>query len=214
MEEGPKFRVGDAFPADDERRVAAVRLLLASRHLSMAILALGQVKAIPAQQEIDYRTHLILMIISATEEATRAFLDADACGCFEPLEGEPGLVDSLSLLRHESDPSRADSLWNRLIVRIRNNAGAHWNGKLIARALRALENEELPAFLRGESARDIDLGIPLGSEVAHGIVYMATGILLADEENEERMARYSLAAFNAAMALSGWMTAHPLDSDR
>ena len=73
-----------------------MRLMLASRHLFIAVCALAQVEKIPSQLQLEYRYHLGLMIVSATEEAARAFREADALGCFEPVEMHPDLRAELA----------------------------------------------------------------------------------------------------------------------
>jgi hypothetical protein len=152
----PTFRVGDAFPPGDHKRVSLVRFLVAAQSLSAIT------RVIPVLPEADaYREskhYLMLFSLGAAYEAANAFWGALQHDLFAPLSSltldEIILAEigaSISRLTVDCDPICPDSLRSKLVRRVRNNFSFHWDMGRVRRSLAEVEDEIVPAWAGGSN---------------------------------------------------------------
>ncbi len=152
----PTFRVGDAFPPGDDKRVSLVRFLVAAQSLSAIT------RIIPVLPEADAyresRHYLMLFSLGAAYEAANAFWGALQHGLFAPLSSlalDKITLDeisaSISRLTVDCDPTRPDSLLSKLVRRVRNKVSFHWDMDKIRRSLAQVEDETVPAWAGGSN---------------------------------------------------------------
>lgn len=165
MAKYPQFRVGAAFPESPS-----------SVHLLQALLCVRQ--GLSYMRPLVHRDHLeesvqteqffflFLASVAAAKEAADAFREADRHAAFsEPqFQDAPSLSEALAFVRDHADAENDESLYKRIILDYRHNAGAHWSAKLIARALRDLQLEEMDVAQGGETT--FDSSIPLARVLA------------------------------------------------
>jgi|GEM_PF-6179328 len=141
------FRVGQVFPATPAN-TALMQLWIATRHilvLQRALLA----KPGPDHIEHEQFLHTFLAITATTKEASDAFRLADSLGCFQTLPQD--LNPQLAMARTECAKNDPKSIHNRLLVRLRNTAGAHFGKTLIQQGLSLLKAESFPLRVGGDS---------------------------------------------------------------
>lgn len=178
----PEFRVADVFPRNDKmtalmRFVVTTRPLIsvarADHHLPEDLLT----KTVDAEQ-------LMLGSIADAKEALDAFREADQLRCFAGLQkvADAELKARLRRLRLHSNPNNPRSLYKRVILWARYNAGGHWSLKLVGKALEEFKDESVPAWV-GEGKRVIDGYIPL----AHAIVRKISKIWDRSKAERQRL---------------------------
>ena len=167
MPDYPTFRVGAVFPAD-ERNAALMQLMLTTRQWMVLSRALFQ--DLPTDVQNEQFLHIMLLGAGAAKEAADSFRRCDELKWFEdlllpPLRNNP---DPLALARRECTGSNPKSLYEQVLQRVRNNAGFHWSSKLLARGLRELSAEEVPAAQGGLT--NFDTSIPLALVLASQVL--------------------------------------------
>jgi hypothetical protein len=160
------FRVGDVFPPE-ERPVALVRLLLATRQL-MALLHASIHASRSSPGEKERLLFLLLSTIAAAKESTDAFRDADNLRCFAGLDeigtSEPNHVnEALARLRTDGSKVSDDSLYSLILKQIRDRASWHWSRNGVRDGLIALSDERYDQFLGSD--RGWDQSLPLARDL-------------------------------------------------
>lgn len=137
MEDLPKFKVRDAFPAD-EQHALLISLLVAVRHLNVLSFAGGPTEDPIAGRE--FIIHTFLASITTISEIYGLFTEADAKGLFDFIEqgNETETQNALERVRDRC----ADPGVTAAYAKIRNNAGAHWSSKVTRRVLREIADKE------------------------------------------------------------------------
>ncbi len=163
------FVVGETFP-DNPANTALIQLWIATRHvlvLQRALLA----KPGPDAVEHEQFLHTFLAIAATLKEAADAFRVADSLGIFGTLPSD--LQPQLAIARQECDESNTASIQKRVLVRLRNNAGAHFDKKQIQRGLTLLSSKSFPLKIGGgtffESTFPLAIALVENILEAHGI---------------------------------------------
>lgn len=179
----PPFRVGDVFPAD-QKSAALVRFIVTTRPLVSIARLLSARSSDPALARVD-GDQMMLAATADTKEAMDAFRDADTQGCFGPTEAraDDELKKRLRRLRRHSDRTSARSLYNVMIETARNNAGGHWNRRVVQDELEFLKDEKV-AIWEGDKAAGMVLSgfVPL----AHGMALRMSRIFDVSEQKQAR----------------------------
>jgi len=120
-----RFKIGDAFSDADAGGVKLLRLLIATRAVTVAFrsnLALEDLE--PDRHKQEDGVFCLLASVGASHEAAKAFRSADSAGCFRVIEGSSleshldsaalsDLRERLERLRSESNPDDENSLASR-----------------------------------------------------------------------------------------------------
>ena len=141
------FNVGATFPANPAN-VTLMQLWIATRQvlvLQRALLA----KPGPAEVEHEQFLHTFLVIAATLNEASDAFVRGENLGCFNSIPAD--IQPELALAKKECDVSNAASLKKRILVRLRNKVGSHFDRTLIQKGLSKLSRRSLPLRIGGTS---------------------------------------------------------------
>jgi hypothetical protein len=145
----PIFRVGDAFPSEDDKRVSLVRFLVSAQCLPAITRIIPVLPESAAYRESKH--YLYLLSLGAAHEAANAFWGALQHDLFAPLSSLAfGEIDGcISRLVVDCDPNRPDSLRSKLVRHCRNRFSFHWDMNEIRRSLAQVKDEKLPAWAGG-----------------------------------------------------------------
>jgi hypothetical protein len=171
------FRVGQVFPATPAN-TALIQLWIATRHilvLQRALLA----KSGPSHIEHEQFLHTFLAITATTKEASDAFRLADSLRCFQTLPQD--FDTQLILARTECNENDQNSIYKRLLVRLRNTVGAHFGHTPIQRGLSELKTESFPLRVGGGSFYESTF--PLATSLVEKILE-AHGVTASDAAHE------------------------------
>jgi hypothetical protein len=182
----PSFRIGDAFPSEDKKRVSLVRFLISAQSLPAITRVIPLLPESAAFHESKH--YLNLLSLGAAYEAASAFWGALQNGLFEPLSALDfgGIDQCVSRLTVQCDPDRSDSLLSKL-VRCRHKFSFHRDMKEVRRSLAQVEDEELPAWAGGSNF--MTNSIPIVECVTWKGLQIVTG---SDKELQDLMERVPL----------------------
>ena len=159
--EVPTFRVGDAFPAGDDKRVALMRFLIAARSLVAIGRILPTLPESPGNRES--KTYLMLLSLGAAHEAANAFWGAYKHDVFATLTslGWIEIDECISRLAVECDRSCPDSLQSKIVTHSRHKFSFHWDMEEVQSSLSQLADEILPAWAGGEDKTSESIALPI-----------------------------------------------------
>jgi hypothetical protein len=198
--EVPTFRVGDAFPAGDDKRVSLVRFLVAARSL----VAMGRVlPALPKSPgNRESKTYLMLLSLGAAHEAANAFWGAYQHDVFATLTslGWTEIDECISRLVGDCDRSRPDSLQSKIVTHGRHKFAFHWDMEEIQNSLSQLADEVLPAWAGGKDESSESIALPIIERVTLKGLESKAGSEQELQELMGRVARFQGDLFRVAEA--------------
>ena len=152
-----------------------MQLLLTTRAWMVLARSLIQQDELPPEVRNEQALHLLLLGAAAGKEAADAFRECDRLCVFSEITVAPlnNIPDPFSLARRERDKDNRYSLYNQVLVLLRNNAGFHWSRKLLKRGLSEVADIEL--YVAKGGATTFDSAIPV-AEVLAAEVLRSQGI--------------------------------------
>lgn len=163
----PRFDLGNVFPSDEPQRVYQMRFLMACQALAAIARLLDLLPNTPATRES--KNYLMALSIGAANEASIAFLEADAEGAFTEVidAGWQEMVDRIERLRVDCDDKQPNSLRKRILLVARNTMGFHWDPKTVRKSLARLKDAEVAVWAGGEDQTVASTALPIVSAIIH-----------------------------------------------
>lgn len=175
----PEFRIGDVFPADNPKKVAVVRLVIAAQSLISVGRLLGDLlPETPAYRETKH--YFMLFSLGMANEAAAAFLAAQHAGVFEDLLPFPDeeMNARFEQVVAECDRDNPESLRSKLVAYGRNKLSFHWEEGAIKKSLASIAALTLPAWSGGEDQTPVTTALP----IAEAVTITALGLRVGDRE--------------------------------
>lgn len=180
----PEFCVGRLFPADDPKRTAAVRLVVAAQGLISLSRLLGP--TLPDTKAYRETKHYIMLLsLGLANESAAGFEAARHKGVFDEVHPFPNEDTNARFGRlvEECDRNNPQSLRSRLVAFGRNKLAFHWDEKVIRKALKELATYNLPAWAGAEDETYVTTALP----IAEAVTITALGLHVGDKEALNRI---------------------------